>query len=73
MNIKYVMRLRDQVKLQVSLQMNSEENTQTGVATLRKLIQKTVVDELTSMLQPAENKPYEMKKGKPNVVMFVGL
>ena len=37
-NIKYVMRLRDQVKLQVSLQMNAEESTQTGVATLRKLI-----------------------------------
>ena len=25
------------------------------------------------MLQPAENKPYDFKKGRSNVVMFVGL
>lgn len=43
-----------------------------GNANLRKLIQRTVVEELTSMLE-SENKPYEFKKGKPNVVMFVGL
>ena len=73
MNIKYVMKLRDTVKTQVTLQMGSVENTQTGLATIRKLIQRTVVDELTNMLQPKENKPYEVKKGKANVVMFVGL
>lgn len=68
------MKLRDTVKTQVTLQMGgTEENTQTGLATLRKLIQRTVVEELTNMLQPKENKPYEFKKGKPNVVMFVGL
>ena len=72
-NIKYVMKLRDTVKTQVNLQMGLEENTQTGLATIRKLIQRTVVDELTNMLQPKENKPYEFKKGKSNVVMFVGL
>ena len=44
-----------------------------GAANVRKLIQRTVVEELTSMLQPLENRPYEFKKGKPNVVMFVGL
>lgn len=43
-----------------------------GSANLRKLIQRTVVQELTDMLD-SENKPYEFKKGKPNVVMFVGL
>lgn len=53
--------------------MGTEENTQTGLATIRKLIQRTVVEELTNMLQPKENKPYEFKKGKSNVVMFVGL
>ena len=37
-NIKYVMKLRDSVKTQVTLQMGSEENTQTGMATIRKLI-----------------------------------
>jgi signal recognition particle subunit SRP54 len=39
---------------------------------IRKMIQKTVVDELTEMLD-SENPPYQYKKGKPNVVMFVGL
>jgi signal recognition particle subunit SRP54 len=37
-NIKYVMKLRDSVKTQVTLQMGTEENTQTGMATIRKLI-----------------------------------
>ena len=44
------MKLRDTVKTQVTLQMGSVENTQTGLATIRKLIQRTVVDELTNML-----------------------
>jgi signal recognition particle subunit SRP54 len=71
-NIKYVVKLRDSVKTQVSLQMNSD-NASNGVANVRKLIQRTVVEELTNMIQPVENKPYEFKKGRPNVVMFVGL
>jgi signal recognition particle subunit SRP54 len=71
-NIKYVVKLRDSVKTQVSLQMNSD-NASNGVANVRKLIQRTVVEELTNMIQPVENKPYEFKKGRSNVVMFVGL
>ncbi|TNV80395.1 hypothetical protein FGO68_gene17118 [Halteria grandinella] len=72
-NIKYVIKLRDSVKTQVTLQMNSDGQSANGVATVRKLIQRTVVEELTAMLQPAENRPYEFKKGKANVVMLVGL
>jgi signal recognition particle GTPase len=37
-NIKYVVKLRDTVKTQVTLQMNADENTQTGLANLRRLI-----------------------------------
>merc|ERR1719491_177667 len=44
------------------------------------MVQRVVVDELTSMLAPASggektktNKPYNMKRGKPNVILFVGL
>ena len=67
-NIKYVARLKDAVKTRVSLLMSSQ-----GAAhNVRKLITKAVVDELTNMLD-TENKPYEFKKGKQNVVMFVGL
>lgn len=39
---------------------------------MSKLVEKLVVEELTRMLDP-HKKPYVMKKGKPNVVMFVGL
>ena len=67
-NIKYVARLRDAVKTQVTLQMGSDG----GGANMRKLIQRTVVEELTNMLQ-SDYKSYEFKKGKQNVVMFVGL
>ena len=40
----------------------------------RRVIQKTVIDEIVKMLSPADGvEPYAMKKGKPNVIMFVGL
>ncbi len=69
-NIKFVQRLQDHVRTQVSLHMNNNGGGE-GI-NIRKMIQKTVVDELTDMLD-SENPPYQFKKGKPNVVMFVGL
>jgi signal recognition particle subunit SRP54 len=66
-NIKFVAKLRDSVKTQVTLMMGTE-----GGSNIRRLIQRTVVEELTNMLD-TEVKPYEFKKGKQNVVMFVGL
>lgn len=38
----------------------------------QKLIQKTVVEGLTKMLE-SERKPFQPKKGKQNIIMFVGL
>lgn len=38
----------------------------------RRLIQQAVFNELVKVLS-CERKPYELKKGKPNVIMFVGL
>jgi len=70
-NIHYISKLRNAVKTQVTLQMDANNSGESS-AQLRKIIQKTVVDELTSMLS-SSNKPYEYKRGKPNVVMFVGL
>lgn len=64
--VKLVRELRDNVKLAVNL-----EDSASGV-NRRRLIQKAVVDQLTRMLEP-EAKPYKMKKGKSNVIMFVGL
>ena len=65
-NIKYVAKMRENVKSHVALHAES------GGANMRKLITQSVVEELTKMLE-SENKPYEFQKGKPNVVMFVGL
>jgi signal recognition particle subunit SRP54 len=39
---------------------------------MKRMIMKVVVDELTKMLG-SDNAPYEFVRGKPNVVMFVGL
>jgi signal recognition particle subunit SRP54 len=40
----------------------------------RKIIEKAVVDELGAMLDSGvDEKKLELKKGQPNVVMFVGL
>ena len=49
-----------------------EQKSGESATQLRKVIQKTVVDELTDMLS-SKNKAYEFKRGQPNVVMFVGL
>jgi signal recognition particle subunit SRP54 len=67
-NIKFVVKMRDSVKTQVNLLMNTDG----GGANIRKIIQRTVVQELTNMLE-SPKKPYDFKKGKTNVVMFVGL
>lgn len=64
-NVKYVKKLRDNIILQ--FKMNEDQGTN-----LRKLIHGTVVKELTDMLD-SQKKPYQPKKGKPNVIMFVGL
>ena len=48
-NIHYINKLRNAVKTQVTLQMSNEKSGESA-ANLRKVIQKTVVDELTDML-----------------------
>lgn len=65
-NIKVVMKLRDNIKLRVNLEEVSSGTNK------RKLIQRAVFEELVSMLTP-EGEPYVMEKGRANVVMFVGL
>lgn len=65
-NIKSVAQLRKNVTNRVNL-----EELAAGV-NKRKLIQKAVFDELCAMLDPG-TEPVTLKRGKPNVVMFVGL
>ena len=50
--------------------MNSDDAN--AAANMKRTILKIVVDELTQMLG-SDNAPYEFQRGKPNVVMFVGL
>ncbi len=71
-NIHYINKLRNAVKTQVTLQMDKNNTSGESAANLRRVIQKTVVDELTDMLS-SDNKAFEFKRGKSNVVMFVGL
>lgn len=51
------------------MQFKMEQNESTN---LRRIIQQAVVKELTQMLE-AERKPFTPKRGRQNIVMFVGL
>jgi len=64
-NVKAVMDLRKNVKNAVLLEGETSTNKQ-------KLIQKAVVQNLVQLLTP-DKEPYQLRKGKSNVVMFVGL
>jgi len=64
-NVNIVKTLQNNIRLQYAMMEETLGN--------KKLqIQRAVVKELQRMLT-AERKPYAMRKGKPNVIMFVGL
>jgi len=65
-NISHVKELRDNVKKSVQLAELSPGMNK------RKIIEKAVFRELCNMLDP-DTEPYKIKKGKPNVIMMVGL
>jgi signal recognition particle subunit SRP54 len=64
------MDLRKTVSTKIKEKMITEDAN--AASNLKRQIMKIVVDELTHMLG-SDNKPYEFVRGKPNVVMFVGL
>jgi len=67
-NVKQVLNLRNNVKTRA----NSADKG--AGLNKRKIIEKAVVDELGAMLDSGvDEKKLELKKGQPNVVMFVGL
>eukprot|EP01083_Nonionella_stella_P075464 205175_1 len=63
-------RLVVQLKVNVSKSVNLQDVS--AGSNKRILIQKSLVSELTKLLDPGKA-PFEPKKGKPNVIMFVGL
>lgn len=73
-NVQMVMKLRKNVEAKAETLVGDQQDggRGAGAAQQRRSIQKAVVDELTGMLDP-KTAPYKMKKGKSNVVMFVGL
>jgi signal recognition particle subunit SRP54 len=79
-NVKLVMKLRENVKTKVEKLIEDDDGNDDDDPSSRpkassnvsKTVQRAVVDELTSLLQPARQ-PYKMKKGKANVILFVGL
>ncbi|KAK5982631.1 SRP54 domain-containing protein [Trichostrongylus colubriformis] len=65
-HIRLVKQLKDNVKKAI----NFEEMV--GGVNKRRLIQKTVFNELLKLVDPGVT-PYQPKKGQHNVIMFVGL
>ena len=73
-NVKLVLSMRTNVKKRVDSDSGAGLNK-------RKVIEKAVFDELCAMLNSGidtkekekDSKKQDLKKGKPNVVMFVGL
>jgi signal recognition particle subunit SRP54 len=79
-NVKLVMTLRDNIKKKVEHLLEEEEEKDANktatsrTQNLSKIVQRTVVDELVGLLSPSDSKKvYEMRRGRPNVVLFVGL
>lgn len=70
--VKLVMSLRDNVKQQI-LPLLEEPEDETKPKNVAKLVQKCVMEELVKLLTPSTNTPYKMRRGKPNVILFLGL
>lgn len=65
-NPKYVAQLREQLRERIAVQpLQSNANK-------AKVVQHAVFEALVALLNPV-TKPYEIKHGRPNVVVFVGL
>jgi len=65
-NVKLVQQLRQNIKSIVNL-----DELAAGI-NKRRVIQKAIFDELVRLLDPKEE-PYQPRRGKANVIMFVGL
>jgi len=79
-NVKLVMQLRNNVNLKVQALIEEDEDNDTSnnrdsdrrASQVSKHVQKVVMEELVQLLEP-QRKPYKMKRGVANVILFVGL
>ena len=65
-NVKLVNHLRKSIKAQVNFKELPAHTNK------KRLIQKAVFDQLVGLVDP-HSEPFKPRKGKPNVIMFVGL
>ena len=65
-NVQLVLQLRNNVQTRIKLEGDA------GGFNRARIIERAVFDELVRILEPGKE-PFKPKKGKPNVVMFVGL
>lgn len=65
-NVRLVQTLRKQIKASVNF------SSLPAAVNKKRLIQKTVFDQLVTLVDP-HAEPFRPKKGRPNVIMFVGL
>jgi signal recognition particle subunit SRP54 len=66
-NVRFVSEMRGRIRNQLKL-----DEAMCAGTNRRRFIQKCVCEELTQLLTP-DKKPVKLQKGKPNVIMFVGL
>lgn len=76
-NVKLVMSMRENIRTKVINLIEEDEQADAEdkrnvASNLSKTVQKAVVEELVQMLSP-ETKPYNVRRGKSNVILFVGL
>jgi signal recognition particle subunit SRP54 len=72
-NVRLVQGLRNNVRTNVKEQLNDgEKASRMSEGQRRNIVQKAVFDHLVQLIDPGVE-PFKPKKGKPNVIMFVGL
>lgn len=76
-NVQLVARLRSAVQTKVQGLLGetadaatTNNNTNQNIP---KLVQRAVVDELTSLLSASTTPPYQLRRGRSSVILFVGL
>lgn len=72
-NVKLVQGLRNNVRSNVKEQLNDgDKASRLSEGQRRNIVQKAIFDHLVQLIDPGVE-PFKPKKGKPNVIMFVGL
>lgn len=75
-NVQTVVTVRNNMKATAMEYMESKAraaDASNQVEALRRIIQRSLIQELVRILSPADKNPYQMKRNKPNVILFVGL